>query len=254
MSVNPAKVLEVKRVAKDVYYILVEPLYGIDDVQPFNFFMVWVPRVDEIPLSIAYFKNNFFAFLFKVKGLGTKTLSDIVLGQFIGLKGPLGRGFTVHDDSKNILVIAGGIGIAPIPLFIGMSRFKKLDVIWGAKSSDELFNLNELFPDISGRYSLIIATEDCSYGVCGTVLEALKTVDLDAYDVMVAVGPTLMLRKICEYLNSEKAYVALETMVKCGIGVCGSCYIKSSSKLLCRDGPVFKCDEVNEHLRAYSNS
>lgn len=254
MSVNPAKVLEVKRVAKDVYYILVEPLHGIYEVKPFNFFMVWVPRIDEIPLSIAYVKNSFLAFLFKVRGSGTKTLSDIAPRQFIGLKGPLGRGFTVHDDSKNILVIAGGIGIAPIPLFIEMSRYKKLDVIWGAKSSDELFNLNELFPDISGRYSLIIATEDCSYGVCGTVLEALKTVDIDVYDVIISVGPTLMLQRICEYLNSERAYVALETMVKCGIGICGSCYIKSSSKLLCSEGPVFKCHEVNEHLRAHSNS
>ncbi|MEM4047579.1 MAG: hypothetical protein QXI65_07705 [Metallosphaera sp.] len=131
MSINPAKVLNVEHIARDIFYILVEPIHDIYRVKPFNFFMVWIARVDEIPLSIAYIKNNALAFLFKVKGVGTKKLSEIKPGQFIGLKGPLGRGFIINDYSKNVLVIAGGIGIAPTPLFIGMSRFKKLDVVWG---------------------------------------------------------------------------------------------------------------------------
>jgi dihydroorotate dehydrogenase electron transfer subunit len=249
MVLIPARVLGTEYVAKNTYRLAVELLRTLENAEPFNFFMVWVPRVDEIPLSIAYRKNNNVDFLFKVKGEGTQRLSNLRSNDLIALKGPLGRSFAVNDSSKNILVVAGGIGIAPIPFFIFKSRYRRLDIIWGIRSVEELFDLSKLFPDISGKFNLIIATEDCSYGVCGTVLDSLRSFDLSIYDIILAVGPTAMLSKVCEYVKGTQVYVVLETMVKCGLGICGSCYIKSSTKLLCVDGPVFRCDEVKNHLR-----
>ncbi|MEM0371353.1 MAG: hypothetical protein QXY23_02085 [Ignisphaera sp.] len=101
-----------------------------------------------------------------------------------------------------------------------------------------------------------MATEDCSYGFCGTALERLKNIPLEDYDIILAVGPQPMLKGVCEYIRNTnlEAYVALETMVKCGIGLCGSCFIRSSNKLLCIDGPVFRCDEVIQHLGKTNNS
>lgn len=251
MSIKPAKVLSIDRIARDTYYLRVEPVFGVEKVEPFNFFMVWVPRIDEIPLSIAYADDVSYSFIFKIKGLGTQMLSMVLKGQFIGLKGPLGRGFVFDDLSRKILIISGGIGIAPIPFFIHKARYESLDIIWGVKEGEELFDLVSLFPSLSGRYRLIVATEDCSYGVCGTVLEALKSLNLNAYDSIIAVGPKQMLRKVCDLINgsSTESYIALETIVKCGIGLCGSCYIKSTNKLLCVDGPVFRCNEVVRYFR-----
>lgn len=250
-----ARVIMVKRLAKDTYSIRVEPLNSIiERVDPFNFFMVWIPRIDELPLCVADADDATYTFVFKVKGSGTRALSGLAPNQFIGLKGPIGRGFLIDDSTKKVLVIAGGIGIAPVPLFIKRSRCKRIDVIWGVRSEDELFNLDNIFPEITGKYTLTITTEDCSCGVCGTVLDALNGVDLDYYDSVVAIGPKLMIQRLCEYIASDKVYVALETMVKCGIGACGSCYIKSSTKLLCVEGPVFRCGEVREHLKTGLNS
>lgn len=246
MSIIPARVVEIKQITEEVYYLKAKPISYINNINPFNFFMIWIPRIDELPLSIAYLYDNEYSFLFKVKGIGTQTLSKVLPGQFIGLKGPLGRGFIINDPLKKALVIAGGIGIAPIPLFIDRAMCKELDVIWGVKKGIELFDIDSLFPGIRGKYNLIIATEDCSHGMCGTVLDVLKSIDIRNYDIIIAVGPKPMLNEICsKYIKINKdIYVALETLVKCGIGVCGSCYIPSSDKLLCRDGPVFKCSEV----------
>lgn len=252
MSIEPARVVNINRVAEDIYYLRVEPLFGVKSVEPFNFFMVWIPRTDEIPLSIAYTDGNSYSFLFKVKGIGTQTLSRVSVGQFVGLKGPLGRGFTIDNATKRVLVIAGGIGIAPVPLFIHRSRYKKLDLVWGVRRKEELFDIHMHFPWLKERYNLIVATEDCSYGICGTVLDALDKLEVGKYDTLIAIGPTTMLWSICKSIGNgitTEVYIALETMVKCGVGLCGSCYIKSSDKLLCTDGPVFKCNEVIEHLR-----
>jgi len=249
MPLIPARILYIENLAENTYRLAVEPLYRVEDVKPFNFFMVWVPRVDEIPLSIAYRRRDVIEFLFKVRGEGTRKLSTLYPGNLIALKGPLGRGFVVENDLENILVLAGGIGIAPIPFFISRSRYRRLDLVWGVRERGELFNLKNLYPEISEKFSLIIVTEDCSYGICGTVLDALRSIDINAYSIILAVGPTAMLSKVCEYVKGNNVYVALETMVKCGLGICGSCYIKSSTKLLCVEGPVFSCNEVGYHLR-----
>ena len=257
MSVKPAQVLCIDKVAEDVFHLSLKLLWGAESVRPFNFFTIWVPRVDEIPLSIAYYDGEKYSFLFKVRGVGTKALASIRPGSFLGLKGPLGRGFLIHDKTSRILAVVGGIGIAPIPFFIKGSSYSRLDVVWGVKKKSELFDLNKLFPEIAGKYHLITATEDCSYGVCGTVIDALKNIDLDTYDIIIAVGPQPMLRLLCENTRELKAssvYVALETIVKCGAGLCGSCYIKYTNKLLCVDGPVFRCDEVIVHLRESADS
>lgn len=255
MSIKPAKVLEVRRLAEGTFYVKVEPLFVDQEVKPFNFFMVWIPRVDEIPLSVAYFNGSHYCFLFKVKGEGTRALSAVKPGDFIGLKGPFGRGFKIEDKSEKVLIVAGGIGIAPIPFFIREARIAEaeIDIVWGVKRGNEIFDIDEVFNDIAGGYKMTIATEDCSYGLCGTALDALKSRDIDSYSKIIAVGPSSMLKAFCEYVSTAgvkaSVFIALETMVKCGIGICGSCYIKHSDKLLCTDGPVFRCEEVLHHLR-----
>lgn len=251
MSIKPVKVVEIIRLAEDTYLLKTKLLTHINQVSPFNFFMVWVPQVDEMPLSIAFKENNILYFLFKVVGQGTESLSRLDKGQIIGLKGPLGKSFVVNDQSKNVLIIAGGIGIAPIPFFIHRSKCKNIDLIWGVKRKEELFNLDQIAKDIRERYRLIIATEDCSHGFCGTVVDVVKSMVLEEYDIVIAVGPDPMLKNLCNYMQNKnvEAYVALNTIVKCGIGICGSCFIRSTSKLLCLDGPVFRCNEVMTHLR-----
>lgn len=260
-TVKPARVISNVEIAKDIYLLELESLHYLHEIpQPFQFFMIWIPRVDEIPLSVADFSENRLRFLYKVKGDGTKTLAKYYNeGMVLGVKGPLGKGINRVRYTSNVkwLAIAGGIGVAPIPYMIKVYRRYgvHVDLLWGVKTSDEVFNIHNLFPGTEGG-KVIITTEDCRYenGYCGTVVDAIKHIDLENYDDVIAVGPRDMLKTICLELYKFKLdpYVGLETLVKCGMGICGSCYVKASDKLLCIEGPVFRCSEVLDHLKTNS--
>lgn len=254
-GIRPARVTLNIEIAKDTYLLEVEPFLQLyEKLNPFNFFMIWIPRVDEIPLSVADFDGKRLRFLYKVKGIGTEALTEYRKDMIIGIKGPLGKGFHIEQiPNTRWLAIAGGIGIAPIPYFIKIWKGYGVDVdiLWGVRTADEIFNINEFFQDVKGS-RVIITTEDCRYtdGYCGTVMDILKNIDVKNYDGLIAVGPNNMLKAICLELCKLDPYIALETLVKCGIGICGSCYIEASDKLLCIDGPVFRCSEVMNYIRS----
>jgi dihydroorotate dehydrogenase electron transfer subunit len=260
-TLKPFQVTENRRIAEGIYIIRLRPATNtsrdfFDALKPFMFFNIWVPRVDELPLSIAYVDNDSIYFLYRVRGEGTRTLSTKSSGSFVGLKGPLGVGYEPRAGER-ILAVVGGIGIAPIPLLIRKSMDVEayVDVFWGVKSSKEFFDIVKVFSLPHSGWRLVKASEDCLEGVCGTVLDAVKDVNIDGYDTVIAVGPNEMLKAFCETFGSKKenVYVSLETVVKCGLGICGSCYIKGTNKLLCVDGSLFKCSEVMEHLKSLNS-
>jgi len=254
---RPFKVLENMQIAPNTYLLITEPGNTLNNVnvKPFNFFNIWVPRVDEIPLSIAYEDGKRLFFLYKLKGLGTKTLAQQRVGSFIGIKGPLGRGFEPQEGEKWLAVV-GGIGVAPIPMLIrrAFEVGAKIDVFWGVRSSSEFFDIGGIFGLPNRAWRMVRVSEDCVEGFCGLVTDAIKGIDLDKYDVVIAVGPQEMLKAFCRQYGEdrENAYISLETIVKCGMGICGSCYVLGSEKLLCVDGPVFKCTEVMKHFESAS--
>ncbi|MDW8086225.1 MAG: hypothetical protein RMI45_08345 [Ignisphaera sp.] len=254
-TLKPVRVVCNMEIAKDTYLLEVKPLlYLRERPQPLNFFMIWIPRIDEIPLSIADFDEGRLRFLYKVKGDGTMALTKHCKDMIIGIKGPLGKGIGIKPaPNTRWLVVAGGIGIAPIPYLIRTYKNYgiNVDLLWGVKTADEIFNIYEFFPDTKGSKTIIV-TEDCRYenGYCGTVIDVLKHIEPKNYDGVIAVGPKGMLKAICLELHKLNPYIGLETLVKCGMGICGSCYVKALDKLLCTDGPVFRCSEVLEHLKA----
>ncbi|MEL9940126.1 MAG: dihydroorotate dehydrogenase [Ignisphaera sp.] len=250
--VKPARVIENKPISGSMHILRIELIRHSVEVEPFNFFNIWVPRVDEIPLSIAYADSKSLFFIYRIRGVGTKTLSQLKPGEFIGVKGPLGKGFKPLNN-RRWLIVAGGVGIAPVPFLLSFAikTNTKIDVIWGVKKSDEFFDLSNVFGLKQRGWRLIKVSEDCQDGLCGTALSVLNSVSINDYDVVLAIGPQQMLLSFCRMLKDrENVYVSLENMVKCGIGVCGSCYLKGSHKLLCIDGPVFKCSEVVDHLES----
>ncbi|MDK6028468.1 hypothetical protein QPL79_03745 [Ignisphaera sp. 4213-co] len=245
--IKPAKIIENRKISSDLHLLKIKLMQKLHiSIEPFNFFNIWVPRVDEIPLSIAYADNESLFFLYKVRGLGTKTLSQLNQNSFIGVKGPLGKGFKPLPNEK-WLVIAGGVGIAPVPFLLkwGLSLGTKIDVVWGVKKSSEFFDVANVFNLPQEGWKLIKVSEDCIDGLCGLATDVLSNMNIAEYDVIIAIGPQQMLKTFCTLLkDKENAYVSLENIVKCGFGVCGSCYVKESQKLVCIDGPVFKCSEA----------
>ncbi len=251
---KPAEVVSNERLSERLWRVEVRPILNrFNDVKPLQFFMVWIPSVDEIPLTISDLNKGSISFIYKVRGLGTETLSKLRPGDFVGLKGPLGNGFDVKyvRPSQKVLIVVGGSGIAAVPylLKVLVNAGVQADVVWGVKKDVELFNLKEVIPNLNvGFY---IATEDCSVGYCGLASQlALELLNERVYDVLIGVGPKPMLRSLCSirFGKSVDFYVVLEALVKCGLGACGSCVLKPTDKLLCVDGPVFRCVDVEEHL------
>ncbi len=256
-SFRPFKIIENIQIASNTFLLVVESANSLDhfSAKPFNFFNIWVPRVDEIPLSIAYQNGKRLFFLYKLRGLGTKTLAQQKVGSFIGIKGPLGRGFEPKRSEK-WLIVAGGIGIAPIPMLIkrALELDAKLDIFWGVRVSTEFFDIAKIFGLPNEAWSIVRVSEDCMADFCGLVIDAIRSVNVDKYDGIIAIGPQEMLKTFCKQYGEsrENTYVSLETIVKCGMGICGSCYIRESEKLLCVDGPVFRCSEVAKQLEGAS--
>jgi len=215
--------------------------------KPGQFLMLWIPSVDEIPLSILD-ANEDGAVSVAVKKVGeaTQALHSKKVGEIVGLRGPFGNSFTLKEGK--ILMVGGGTGTAPL-LFLAKksaSKATKLVFVIGAKTKEELLFIDKL-EETCSKDNLIATTEDGSYGIKGlatTPLESLLT--KERFDVIYTCGPEQMMRKVSDL--AEKHGIALEAslerLMRCAIGLCGSCVV--GKYRVCRDGPVFTASQLKE--------
>jgi len=210
------------------------------------------------PFSIHRVNGDDIALFFAAwdDGKGTNWLSQRVAGDAIELIGPLGNGFSIHPSAKNLLLVAGGIGIAPL-LFLyehAQNRGYRVKLLHGVSGE---FNVEDQpNPPQSYPVSLlprgidmetVISSPD---GKTGLVLDLLPEY-VDLSDQIFACGPMAMyrnmsLRKRELGLEGKPVQVSLELRMGCGFGVCNSCTIKTKHglKQVCRDGPVFELDDI----------
>jgi len=211
--------------------------------EPGQFLMVWIPGVDEIPMSISYIaEDGVTAVSVRKVGPATDALFSRNAGQSIGVRGPYGRGFSLVKQGRALLV-AGGAGGAPLgPLSdILAENGRNFTAIIGAHVKDELLFLERnrvIAQKVGGK--VIPATEDGGYGVKGLASEVAEVeLGKDNYDIIYTCGPEPMIKRILslslQHLIPIQA--SLERIIKCGIGICGSCIVDSLR--VCREGPVF---------------
>ncbi len=212
-----------------------------------QFLMLWIPGVDEIPLSILNAgEDGMVAVAVKKVGEATQALHNKKVGEIIGIRGPFGNSFTVKEGK--ILMVGGGTGIAPL-LFLtkqSVSRVKKLVFVIGAKTREELLFIDEL-EELCSRKNVVATTEDGSYGVkclATTPLETLLT--KEKFDMIYTCGPEQMMLRILDLAQEHRIALeaSLERLMRCAIGLCGSCII--GRYRVCRDGPVFTAEQLKE--------
>jgi dihydroorotate dehydrogenase electron transfer subunit len=200
------------------------------------------------------------ALLFKVAGRGTLWLSQQQKGDRIDILGPLGKGFSIEPEARNLLLVAGGIGIAPLVFLMQhASSQHQIILIYGASTAAQLYTFSsagkkrsKLSPLPKGS-QFIPVTEDGSMGKKGMATDILPDF-LDWADQMYACGPVDMYKAMTEIswrakqgnLKLRKCQVSLEVRMGCGFGACYSCTIntKKGLKQVCRDGPVFELDDI----------
>lgn len=210
------------------------------DAVPGQFVMVWIRGLDEIPMALSYPDS----ITVQKVGEATSALAGMKVGDSIGIRGPFGKGFELLG--KRIMVIAGGVGAAPLLPLVTEACTNEVDTLIGARTAHEL-----LFEEQFSRYSTVsVATDDGSKGYHGFISDLMLQYDLDDFDGFYVCGPELMMKRVLDILHTRglegRSQFSLHRYFKCGIGVCGACVIDPEGLRVCKDGPVFPGDLLIE--------
>ena len=207
------------------------------------------------PFSIHNFeqeeKVSWLDFLFKVVGRGTAQLANLTVGSPIMILAPLGRGFPDLPLGYKAIIVAGGMGIAPLfPLIVRLRTSpSSLSVLYGAKSHDDLVCLPELRD--FGDLRITLTTEDgTGEGETGLVTQLLKHEEEEgeAQLAIYACGPESMLQTVSDYASERNipCWISIERWMACGVGACLSCVVNTTTgyKQVCCDGPIFNATDI----------
>lgn len=200
------------------------------------------------PFSISR-ANDCLEILYKVVGAGTKLMTRLKKNSSVDILGPLGRPFSIPaKEIKQVVMIAGGMGVAPFVFLSDILKEKKIELalLFGAKDKEHVFSTKELK---NNGCKVLVATEDGSFGVKGFVTELFGKIKFNAKTTFIyTCGPNPMMKAVQAFAreNGLKGEASLEGIFGCGIGACMGCVVKTTSgyKTACHDGPVFDLDEI----------
>ncbi len=246
---------------------------GLDGEKPFIHIpgqcaMLSIPGVGEAMFSITSSPTNeeFMEFSIKKCGCLTEWLHKMDIGQEICIRGPYGNGFPVESDFKgrDLLFVAGGIGLAPLRSVINYCRDKRenyghIDIVYGSRSKDDLVDYKEIIDEWCADqdinvYLTIDREQEGWNGHVGFVPNYVKELDFKPTSTAVVCGPPIMIKFTLAGLielgfDKSQVFTTMEMRMKCGVGKCGRCNI--GNKYVCKDGPVFRCDQLDELPNEY---
>ena len=263
-------VTDIRQETPDVKTFRVEAPGGgkLFEHKPGQCAMLSVPGVSEAMISITSSPTNtkFMEFSVKKCGCLTEWLHGMEVGQMITVRGPYGRNFPVYDEllGKDLLFVAGGIGLAPLRSVINYVRdnrdkFGTVDIVYGSRSKADLVDYNEIVTEWMNTdgfnvHLTIDNPQDDWDGHVGFVPNYVKELNPDLKKTVLMCGPPIMIKFTLAGLmdlgfKKEQVYTTMELRMKCGIGKCGRCNI--GNKYVCKDGPVFRFDELDELPNEY---
>lgn len=227
-------IIESKRETTDVKTIMFD---HPGTIVPGQFFMVWVPGVDEIPMSVSYIKKDVKGITFRNIGDATNALFKLKPGCKIGIRGPFGNGFRL--SGRHLLFVGGGTGVAMIAPAVEQARKQKLEstVVIGMKAKHELFFEDRLHR--SGA-TVFVSTDDGSKGYKGFASDFAKNIlKKEKIDAVFTCGPEPMMKSLLSVCKNISFQASLERYMKCSMGICGQCCIGNGLRV-CIDGPIFE--------------
>lgn len=236
MSMNRPIITTIRTTRKEAADITTIAFYFSWPMTPGQFFMIWIPGVDEIPMSVSSIATTIKEITFRDIGEATHALSLLRPGDKIGVRGPYGNGFTIKG--RHPLFVGGGTGIAMLAPAVEQARKKKLKttVILGAKTKNQLF-----FEDRMRRYgaTVFVSTNDGSTGFKGFASEQAKEIlTNEPIDAVYTCGPEAMMKTLHSYSRQIFFQASLERYMKCAIGLCGQCCVGKGLRV-CLEGPIF---------------
>lgn len=262
---RPYRVRSVRREMRGTVTLALEPIEGaLPQFSPGQFNMLYAFGVGEVPISVSAssLKDGIVTHTVRAVGAVSEALSRMKPGDAVGLRGPYGTSWPVRDaEGNDILLIAGGIGLAPLRPAVRYvadhpEEYGNVALLYGARTPRDILYRREL--DRMGRRTGIdvrvtvdqaLAGWTGDVGVVGNLIPRVRFDPLNT--VAMLCGPEIMLRFVVRELQrqgipNDDIYVSMERNMKCGIGICGHCQF--GPYFICKDGPVFRYDRVAEFL------
>lgn len=258
-----ADIIENNKISDGIYSLRLKTELS-NGILPGQFIGVYTENSSRIlprPISIceADEDRKELRIVYRVSGKGTGDIAAMKAGDKVHILGILGNGYDLEclKDKKNIVIMAGGIGIPPmlglakeIAKEFGGDNDKQISAVLGYRNSDTF-----LMKEFEKYCKVYVATDDGSLGYSGNVIDAMREHKLTP-DIIFACGPLPMLRgvKSCAQAADIPAYISLEERMACGVGACLGCVCKTVKKdahsnvnnaRICTDGPVFLAAEVD---------
>ena len=266
--IKKAKILQAEKITEKekIFEIALKNGEGLDH-EPGQFVMVSLLGIGEIPISVCSSptKRDSFDICVRAVGKVTNCLHNLEAGDEIGIRGPYGKGFPVRIlEGNDLLIIAGGLGIAPLRSLINYvlanrRDFGKVHILLGCKEpkellfSDELEGWNER-TDLYYACTVDRASPDWA-GNVGLITTLIPGVDIEPARTFAAVvGPPVMYKFVIKELLAKEIperqiLLSFERHMKCGNGKCGRCQIQSL--YCCQDGPVFNYEQIKNMSEAF---
>ena len=249
------KVKNLKKVKPDIFLLSFDSGYLAKNSYPGQFIHVRIEKtILRRPFSIHYIKGKTIYVLFRIKGRGTKVLSRYKNKDKLDIIGPLGIGFSFAKDkvgSSNNILVAGGLGVAPLLFLSDKLKGFKTTAILGAKSERDVVCEEEFKKRGCKVY---VTTEDGSKGKKATSTDLLKDiinrVDRGQKINIYSCGPEAMFKEIKKVMDAidvpVECEISFEQFMGCGLGVCCACVIETQKgfQKVCKDGPVFNLRDI----------
>lgn len=249
------KVIYYKRDASDLFTIRLDWKLKHN---PGQFVLISLPGIGECPISICSYSNKYIELNIREVGNVTKNLSKIKKNDQLLVRGPYGKGYPMpYFKNKDIIIIGGGCGIAPLKSVIEYIQKKRADfkdilLYLGFRSPSDIMFERDL-KKWEKKFCLNVTFDKapektCYDGKIGFVTDLIEKSKLNNENKVVFMcGPPMMIEKTITILrnkgfNNNQIYLSMERLMYCGIGKCGHCMI--SGKYTCKDGPVFRYDEI----------
>jgi NAD(P)H-flavin reductase len=272
MMPQPWFVRRISKETPDTFTLELQPSSGgassaARAFQPGQFSMLWVFGVGELPISISGDPADAGSLTYTVRSVGpaTNALTSRQPGQALGVRGPFGTGWPVDAArGRDILVIAGGIGLAPLrPVIYHVLRhrgqYERLVVLYGARSPRDVLYRKEVSSWARQKDTQVLSTVDYSgvswRGRVGVVTSLFKFLRLQPSRTTAMVcGPEVMMRFVMRELQARglapaDLYLSMERNMKCAVGFCGHC--QWGPHFICKDGPVFSYSQIAPLLDRY---
>ncbi|MDJ0836185.1 MAG: FAD/NAD(P)-binding protein [Acidobacteriota bacterium] len=254
-----ATVREIQQETQDTFTLTLETPEPFN-FKPGQFNMLYIPGAGEAAVSISGDVTQPHELIHTIREVGNVTRGLVALkpGDQLGVRGPFGRPWPMDVvDGRDVLVIAGGIGLAPLrPAVLALSAKRaeigRLTVIYGARSPEDMLYAREFlgWKDAFVARATVDTASPSWRGNMGVVTKLISPVDFDPTRVIAMIcGPEIMMRFAIRSLSAlgvedDRIFLSMERNMKCAAGICGHC--QYGNYFVCKDGPVFDYDQVRK--------